>query len=87
MEFAAPSETENDSKHYRAHVYLYELFPGDEQGSSETKLEPLGHWSVDGSVESVGLHREADGESTLSPWIMRILNFGRDSRRDLVLLD
>ncbi|KZP13950.1 WD40 repeat-like protein [Athelia psychrophila] len=57
---SANSDSETDPLDVGAHVYLYDLSPDDEQSSSEAKLEPLGHWSVDGSADSVGLHREAD---------------------------
>lgn len=58
-------DSETDPSDERAHAYIYELFFNDEQGSYDARLEPLGHWSIDGSVESVALHREADGKSCL----------------------
>lgn len=54
------SDTEGDDNRERTHAIMFELFPGDAQGSYETRLETLGHWYLDASVEGVGLHREAD---------------------------
>ena len=62
------SDFETDSLNTRAHAYIYELSFDDDQGLYEPSLEPLGHWPVDGSIESVVLHREMDGKSCMA-WL------------------
>ena len=58
----ALSDVEENAMQYRSRVVIFDLFPGDVQGSYESKLDVLGQWYVDGSIEGLGLHREADSE-------------------------
>lgn len=58
----ALSDVDDNETQHRSHVVMFDLFLGDAQGSYESKLDILGQWYVDGSVEGLGLHREADSK-------------------------
>ena len=59
---SALSDSEDNDIPHRTRVVMFELFHGDAQGSYESRLDTLGQWYVDGSIEGLGLHREADSK-------------------------
>jgi len=59
---SALSDLEGNDVQHRSRVVMFELFPGDSQGYHESRLDTLGQWYVDGSVELIGLHREVDSK-------------------------
>lgn len=56
------SDVNENTMQYRTRVVMFDLFPGDTQGSYEPRLDALGQWYIDRPVEGLGLHREADSE-------------------------
>lgn len=55
-------EAESDDAQEQACMVMFELFWGDEQRFRGSKLDKLGQWSVEASVEGMGLYREIDSE-------------------------
>lgn len=56
------SDMNENTMQYRTRVVMFDLFPGDTQGSYEPRLDALGQWYIDRSVEGLGLYREADSK-------------------------
>jgi len=56
------SDLDGNAMQHRTRLVMFDLFLGDTQGSYEPRLDALGQWYVDRSVEGVGIHREADSE-------------------------
>lgn len=42
-------------------MVAFDLFPGDDQGSYECKLDVLGQWFIDGHVDGIEFYRDNDG--------------------------
>lgn len=56
-----PSASEEELAQDKTRVVAFDLFPGDDQGSYECKLDVLGQWYVDGNVDGIEFYRDSDG--------------------------